>query len=130
MIFPTKVVRGLDERMPTETWVFSRQDLNLNARTYNSSGIKVGPIFIAGLQKLTLYYQITGAGNTTIRTIPMDEVDELELPFQFTILSNVAPGTPGYAPIDLGSIIATSCIISIVSTSVNTVYATIFGRSS
>jgi len=128
MIRPTRIVRGLDEQSSIETWVFSRVDLNLNNRGYNGTGIKIGPLFAAGLIRITMFYNITGVATTTIKAKPMDENDQNELPFTLTVETNKPPG-PSFSLLDLTQLVCTSFTLEFISSGNSAITAAIFGRT-
>lgn len=126
MIFPTRVARGFQVG-PVQTHVFSAAALGANNTAYGTGGIKTDSILIAGLLRLTVFYLITGAGTTTVRAIPMDDVDAAELPFKLT-LGTALPAAAGMLPITL-DFVCTSLKIEVVSSSNNAITALMFGRT-
>jgi len=127
MIFPTKVVRGLEERGPVHVHVFSSGDIGATAKPYGVGGIKTGSLFVAGLVTLTVYYVITGAGQTTLKAIPMDENDAQELPMQSVLGTAIASGE-GFVTVSI-SLVCISLKLQVLSTSNNVITALIFGRT-
>ena len=126
MISP-RVVKGFHEEGNIHVYVFSSLALGAVAVAYGVAGIKTDNLFVAGLVTITVYYVITGSGVTTLRAIPMDDSDQVEMPIQVVLGSGIASGA-GFVNVAI-SMVCTSLKLQVISTSNNTITALIFGRT-
>lgn len=131
MLIPDRIERGVNQGGGVTTHVWYRDTLQLNGRTFGAgaAAFKTDSIMAIGVSIFSLVYYTVGV-NTTIRLVPMDEQDALEMPGSLLVATVPAAGlgftTFGASPV----IILTSFKLQFTAAAgTNTVTAALFGRS-